>query len=88
MWLLGPKAFLALFPVEIFISYFILRFDFDTVTLLLISFWGSASAVIAFESLRLINFNLYPKFMARIGWRSLVFAGCLAPFFNSVGAPI
>ena len=55
VWLIGPKAFLALFPAEIFISYFFLRLDFDPVTLLLISLWGSASAVIAFEFLRLMN---------------------------------
>ena len=85
VWLLGPKAFFALFPAEIFISYFFLRFDFDPVTLLLISLWGSGSAVIAFEFLRLMNLNVYPKNMATINWRSLVFAGCLASFFNSVG---
>ena len=85
VWLLGPKAFFALFPAEIFISYFFLRFDFEPVTLLLISLWGSASAVIAFEFLRLMNLNVYPKNMASINWRSLVFAGCLASFFNSVG---
>ena len=85
IWLLGPKAFFALFPAEIFISYFFLRFDFDPVTLLLISLWGSASAVIAFEFLRLMNLNVYPKNMATINWRSLVFAGCIASFFNSVG---
>ena len=85
VWLIGPKAFFALFPAEIFISYFFLRFDFDPVTLLLISLWGSASAVIAFEFLRLMNLDVYPKSAARINWRSLVFAGCLASFFNSVG---
>lgn len=85
VWLIGPKAFFALFPAEIFISYFFLRFDFDPVTLLLISLWGSASAVIAFEFLRLMNLDVYPKNAARINWRSLVFAGCLASFFNSVG---
>ena len=85
VWLLGPKAFFALFPAEIFISYFFLSFDFDYVTLLLISLWGSASAVIAFEFLRLINLNVYPRDVANINWRSLVFAGCLASFFNSVG---
>ena len=85
VWLLGPKAFFALFPAEIFISYFFLRFDFEPVTLLLISLWGSASAVIAFEFLRLMNLNAYPKNGATINWRSLVFAGCLASFFNSVG---
>ena len=85
VWLLGPKAFFALFPAEIFISYFFLRFDFNPVTLLLISLWGSVSAVIAFEFLRLMNLNVYPKNMATINWRSLVFAGCIASFFNSVG---
>ena len=85
VWLLGPKAFLALFPAEIFISYFFLRLDFDPVTLLLISLWGSASAVIAFEFLRLMNLNVYPKNVATINWRSLVFAGCVASLFNSVG---
>ena len=85
VWLVGPKAFFALFPAEIFISYFFLSFDFDYVTLLLISLWGSASAVIAFEFLRLMNLSVYPKNLATINWRSLVFAGCLASFFNSVG---
>ena len=85
VWLIGPKAFFALFPAEIFISYFFLEVDFDPVTLLLISLWGSASAVIAFEFLRLMNLDVYPKNAARINWRSLVFAGCLASFFNSVG---
>ena len=85
VWLLGPKAFLALFPAEIFISYFFLRLDFDSITLLLISLWGSASAVISFEFLRFMNLDAYPKNAASINWRSLVFAGCLASFFNSVG---
>ena len=85
VWLLGPKAFFALFPAEIFISYFFLRSDFEPVTLLLISLWGSGSAVIAFEFLRLMNLNVYPKNMGTINWRSLVFAGCLTSFFNSVG---
>ena len=75
VWLLGPKAFFALFPAEIFISYFFLRFDFEPVTLLLISLWGSASAVIAFEFLRVMNLNVYPKNMASINWRSLVLLG-------------
>ena len=68
-----------------FISYFFLRLDFDAVTLLLISLWGSASAVIAFEFLRLMNLNVYPKNVTTIHWRSLVFAGCVASLFNSVG---
>ena len=85
VWLLGPKAFFALFPASLFISYLFLRHDYDLGTLLLIALWGSASAVIAFEFLRLMNLDVYPKNAARINWRSLVFAGCLASFFNSVG---
>ena len=85
VWLLGPKAFFALFPASLFISYTFFRHDYDPGTLFLITLWGSASAVIAFEFLRLMNLDVYPKNVARINWRSLVFAGCLASFFNSVG---
>ncbi len=85
VWLLGPKAFFALFPASLFISYLFLRHDYDPGTLFLITLWGSASAVIAFEFLRLMNLDVYPKNAAHINWRSLVFAGCLASFFNSVG---
>ena len=85
VWLLGPKAFFALFPASLFISYLFLRHEYDPGALFLITLWGSASAVIAFEFLRLMNLDVYPKNVARINWRSLVFAGCLASFFNSVG---
>ena len=85
VWLLGPKAFFALFPASLFISYVFFRHDYDPGTLFLITLWGSASAVIAFEFLRLMNLDVYPKNATRINWRSLVFAGCLASFFNSVG---
>ena len=85
VWLLGPKAFFALFPASLFISYLFFRHEYDPGTLFLITLWGSASAVIAFEFLRLMNLDVYPKNAASINWRSLVFAGCLASFFNSVG---
>ena len=85
VWLLGPKAFFALFPASLLISYLLFRHEYDPGTLFLITLWGSASAVIAFEFLRLMNLDVYPKNVARINWRSLVFAGCLASFFNSVG---
>ena len=64
------KAFLGI-SAEIFISYFFLRLDFDPVTLLLISLWGSASAVIAFD-FAVNEFECISK-MATINWRSLVF---------------
>ena len=85
VWLLGPKAFFALFPASLFISYFFFRDDFDTGTLLLITLWGAASAVIAFEFLRFIKLDVYPRNEKSINWRSLLLAGCLASFCNSVG---
>ena len=84
VWLLGPKAFLALFPAELLISYFFFMHDFDPATLFLIALWGSASAIIAFEFLRFMNLGVYPKSVASINWLWFVFAGCLASFFNSV----
>ena len=37
VWLIGPKAFFALFPSSLFISFLYLRHDYDTFTLLLIT---------------------------------------------------
>ena len=88
VWLIGPKAFFALFPASLLISFLFLRHEYDTVTLLLITLWGSSSAVISFESLRFMNLNVYPKNTASISWRLLVLAGCLASFINSLGGTL
>jgi len=85
VWLLGPKAFFALFTASIFANYLYGIYQYDTVTFILVPLWGSISAVLAFEFLRIMNMDVYPKSMASINWRSLVFAGCLASFFNSIG---
>jgi hypothetical protein len=85
VWLIGPKAFFALFPASLFISFLFLRHEYDTFTLFLITLWGASSAVISFEFLRFMNLNVYPKNTASINWRLLVFAGCLASFINSLG---
>ena len=61
VWLLGPKAFFALFPASLFISYLFFRHDYDPVTLFLITLCGSASAVIAFYFFCFINFDFFPK---------------------------
>ena len=86
VWLIGPKAFFALFPASLFISFLFLRHEYDTVTLLLITLWGASSAVISFEFLRSMNLNVYPKNAVSINWRLLVFAGCLASFINCLGS--
>ena len=85
VWLIGPKAFFALFPASLFISFLFLRHEYDTFTLFLITLCGASSAVISFEFLRFMNLNVYPKNTASINWRLLVFAGCLASFINSLG---
>ena len=85
VWLIGPKAFFALFPASLFISFLFLRHEYDTFTLLLITLWGASSAVISFEFLRFANLNVYPKNATCINWRLLVFAGCLASFINCLG---
>ena len=84
-WLLGPKAFFALFPAALFAHYLYAARDYDVATFILIPFWSSASAIIAFEFLKFVNMDVYPKNAQSISWRSLVFAGCLASFFNSIG---
>jgi hypothetical protein len=85
VWLIGPKAFFALFPASLFISFLFLRHEYDTFTLFLITLCGASSAVISFEFLRLVNLNVYPKNIASINWRVLVFAGCLASLINCLG---
>ena len=42
VWLIGPKAFFALFPASLLISYLFFRHEYDTGTLFLITLWGSA----------------------------------------------
>ena len=85
VWLIGPKAFFALFPASLLISFLFLRHEYDAFTLLLITLWGASSAVISFEFLRFMNLNVYPKNTASINWRLLVLAGCLASFINCLG---
>jgi len=85
VWLLGPKAFFALFPASLFVNFLYGPVDYGSFTFVLIPLWSSASAVLAFEFLRITNRNVYPSTAANIDWRSLVFAGCLASFFNSLG---
>ena len=88
VWLIGPKAFFALFPASLFISFLLLRHEYDTLTLLLITLWGASSAVISFEFLRFMNLNVYPKNTGSISWRLLVLAGCLASFINCLGGTL
>lgn len=83
-WLLGPKAIFALFPASLIMGYI-----FDTTSDYGLIFYlnnllSAASAVIAFEFLKLMKMNIYPVGERMTSWRNVIFAGCLASFFNSL----
>jgi hypothetical protein len=85
-WLLGPKAILALFPASL-ISIHI----YEPITDRDLSFYfyilfSSASAVIAFELLKLMKMDIYPRGEKMSSWRNVLFAGFLASLFNALSS--
>ena len=85
-WLLGPKAILALFPASVISGYIIGTTIDNGLNFYLICLFSSASAVIAFEFLKLMKMNVYPSGNRMTSWRNVIFAGCLASFFNSLSS--
>ncbi|MDB2390744.1 hypothetical protein N9X12_05950 [Alphaproteobacteria bacterium] len=84
-WLLGPKAILALFPATVISGYIFDSTIDNSLIFYLNSLFSSASAIIAFEFLKLMKMNVYPRGEWMTSWRNVIFAGCLASFFNSLG---
>ena len=84
-WLLGPKAILALFPASVITGYIFGTTIDNGLFFYLSCLLSSASAVIAFEFLKLMKMNVYPTGEMMTSWRNVIFAGCLASFFNSLG---
>ena len=85
-WLLGPKAILALFPaalISINIYQPIIDRDFSFYIYILFS---SASAIIAFELLKFVKMDIYPRGERMSSWRNVLFAGFLASIFNSLAS--
>jgi hypothetical protein len=85
-WLLGPKAILALFPASL-ISIHI----YEPITDRDLSFYfyilfSSASAVIAFELLKFMKMDIYPRGEKMLSWRNVLFAGFLASLFNALSS--
>jgi hypothetical protein len=84
-WLLGPKAILALFPASVISLHFYESISAQGLGFYLYILFSSASAIIAFEFLKLMKIDIYPRGERMSSWRNVLFAGFLASFFNSLG---
>lgn len=81
-WLLGPVAALALIPAHLLTFHFFIHplagaGDIGD------ALAGALCAPLAFELMRLLKIDLYPRKGAVISWRNLIFAGAVASVFNS-----
>lgn len=85
-WLLGPKAILALFPATLISMHFYQPIIDGELGFYLYTLFSSATAVIAFEFLKLMKMDIYPRGEKMSSWRNVLFAGFLASIFNSLGS--
>ena len=83
-WMVGPKSVLVLIPASI-CGYFVIRPDTGPLTQadFIIPMVGALCAPIAFELMRVVRIDVYPKSTGVISWRTLVFAGLLSSIINS-----
>ena len=83
-WMVGPKSVLALIPASICV-YFVTRPDTGSLTQadFIIPMVGALCAPVAFELMRIVRIDVYPKSTGVISWRTLVFAGLLSSIINS-----
>ena len=84
-WMVGPKSILALIPASICGYFFAMRPDTGafTPTDLIIPMIGALCAPVAFELMRFVRIDVYPKSTGVISWRTLVFAGLFSSIINS-----
>jgi hypothetical protein len=84
-WMVGPKSILALIPASICGYFFIMRPDIGAFTPadFIIPMIGALCAPVAFELMRFVRIDVYPKSTGVISWRTLVFAGLLSSIVNS-----
>ncbi|MDC0955234.1 hypothetical protein OAR83_01905 [Alphaproteobacteria bacterium] len=84
-WMVGPKSILALIPASICGYFFTMRPDAGafTPTDFIIPMIGALCAPVAFELMRFVRIDVYPKSTGVISWRTLVFAGLLSSIINS-----
>ncbi|MBL3701206.1 hypothetical protein GI582_00725 [Sulfitobacter sp. BDSS02] len=87
-WLAGRMAFLPLFFGAFLAELLFTPADVSRVTdpVILVSLVvGASSALLAFELLRLLGYNLYAGRKLRIHWKWLLLVGMLASVINSIG---
>jgi hypothetical protein len=84
-WMVGPKSILVLIPASICGYFFIMRPDTGAFTPadFIIPMIGALCAPVAFELMRFVRIDVYPKSTGVISWRTLVFAGLLSSIVNS-----
>ena len=84
-WMVGPKSILALVPASICGYFFVLRPDTGAFTPadFIIPMIGALCAPVAFELMRFVRIDVYPKSTGVISWRTLVFAGLFSSIINS-----
>ena len=84
-WMVGPKSILALIPASICGYFFIMRPDTGAFTPadFIIPIIGALCAPVAFELMRFVRIDVYPKSTGVISWRTLVFAGLFSSIINS-----
>jgi hypothetical protein len=84
-WMVGPKSILALIPASICGYFFMIRPDTGAFTPadFIIPMIGALCAPVAFELMRFVRIDVYPKSTGVISWRTLVFAGLLSSIINS-----
>jgi hypothetical protein len=83
-WMVGPKSVLALIPTSICV-YFAMLPETGPLTPadFVIPLVGALCAPVAFELMRFVRIDVYPKSTGLISWRTLVFAGFLSSIINS-----
>lgn len=82
-WLLGPKALFALIPAEI-ITHMIWGLEYQSYHSYLIPLFSASSAVLAFEGLRIMGYQVYPNWNLKPNWLGVIVAGALASVINSL----
>jgi hypothetical protein len=84
-WMVGPKSILALIPASICGYFFMMRPETSAFTPadFIIPMIGALCAPVAFELMRFVRIDVYPKSTGVISWRTLVFAGLLSSIINS-----
>jgi hypothetical protein len=84
-WMVGPKSTLALIPASICGYFFAMLPETGVFTPadFIIPMIGALCAPVAFELMRFVRIDVYPKSTGVISWRTLVFAGLLSSIINS-----